>query len=75
MTACFPRYLFASEVEEHADCFCEDPGPDSTLDMKECVRLLGEHTHVRACSNNAVGMKRNPIKVILHRLVARTLTS
>ena len=42
--------------------FCEDPGPDSTLDMKECVELLGKHTIVRACSNNAVGMKRNLVK-------------
>ena len=62
MTVCFPRYLFASEAEEHADCLCEDPGPDCTLDMKEWVELLGEYTHVRACSNNAVGMKRNPVK-------------
>ena len=30
-----------SEAEEHADCFCEDRGPDCTLDMKECVELFG----------------------------------
>ena len=28
-----------SEAEEHADCFCEDRGPDCTLDMKERVEL------------------------------------
>ena len=51
-----------SEAEEHADCFCEDRGPDSALDMKECVELFGKQTHVRACSNDAVGMKRKLVK-------------
>ena len=38
----FLEIFDTSEAEGHADCFCEDPMLNSTLDMKECVELFGK---------------------------------